>query len=314
MGKTRSKRARSRRPSLSSSSSSSEGDRQRKKIKKLERKISKLTQQVSDSNNRQMSSVINETVIPVFDPSVENLTVTEWVQKVDELSVYHSWSKLMTLKLAASRLRGNARKWYDTAQISCSDWDTVKELLQNNFPGSVKFGKLLVEAAVCVPHPKRNLGDYCFEKVAKLNKLHLPIPDEFLIDSVIEGITDKSVALAARAANFQTVGELASYLSSIGNPGSSKGSETIITKDSFPVRKEQFSSRPSLNSKQKQQQKKVNCYNCGGNHCLNQCRQPKIKCTHCRKFGHTRERCAGDSAGDPRAKDNAEAAACDRPN
>lgn len=134
------------------------------KINRLKQKISKLTEQVSVNSYKQMTTVneyVNKAVIPLFDPSAENLTVTQWVKKVDQLALQYGWYDLLTLKLATNRLRGNARKWYDTAHISDLNWNIIKELLKNNFPGTLKFGKLLVEAAVYTPHAKQNLGDYC---------------------------------------------------------------------------------------------------------------------------------------------------------
>lgn len=289
MGKKRSRRDRRRSPSSGSSSSE---ENQQRQIKKLRKQISKLKDQISH-NSRSVPSVsvaVNETMIPVFDPSAENLTVTEWIQKVDELSVFHQWDDVTALKLATSRLRGNARKWYDTAQVSCMNWNTIKELLKYNFPSTVKFGKLLIEAAVYVPHSKQNLGDYCFEKVAKLNKLHLPIPDNYLIDSVIEGIPDKNVALAVRAANFQTVGELANYLSNIGNLGNKAIERTVNQDVSFQARNEQFKPKSTFKSLV-HEAKKISCYNCDENHYVSQCRKPIIRCINCRKIGHTKEQC-----------------------
>nr|CAI5829668.1 unnamed protein product [Callosobruchus analis] len=208
-------RRRSSSTASSSSSESSDGEA-RKRIIRLEKRISKLQAQVGTSSISSISTAITETVIPLFDPGVNIITAEEWIRRVDELKLCHKWDDLTTAKLATSRLRGNARRWYDGSQITLNSWELLKSLLILNFPSTIRFGKLLLDAATFTPQPKQNLGDYCFEKVARLNKLHLSIPDAYLIDSVIEGIGDNTVTMSARAANFKTVGELASYLSSIG--------------------------------------------------------------------------------------------------
>nr|CAI5852512.1 unnamed protein product [Callosobruchus analis] len=218
--KRRRRHSKRRSPSTPSSSSSESSDGEaRKRIIRLEKRISKLQAQVGTSSILPISSIstgITETVIPLFDPGLNIITAEEWIRRVDELKLYHKWDDLTTAKLATSRLRGNAWRWYDGSQITLNSWELLKSLLILNFPSTIRFGKSLLDAATCTPQPKQNLGDYCFEKVARLNKLHLSIPEEYLIDSVIEEIGDNTVAMSAHAANFKTVGELASYLSNIG--------------------------------------------------------------------------------------------------
>lgn len=107
------------------------------------------------------------------------------------------------------------------------------------------------------------------------------------------------MALATRAANCQTVGELAGYLSSIGSLNSlNKSSRSVVDKNVFPsssktVDNQSFTVRPSPSGARVRDQakKQINCYNCGGNHFVNQCRKLIVKCVVCRKIGHMRESC-----------------------
>lgn len=45
-----------------------------------------------------------------------------------------------------------------------------------------------------------NLRDYCFQKLCKLRKLHIDIPDKYQVDMVIRDIPDDAVARTVRLA------------------------------------------------------------------------------------------------------------------
>nr|CAI5817411.1 unnamed protein product [Callosobruchus analis] len=125
-------RRRSSSTASSSSSESSDGEA-RKRIIRLEKRISKLQAQVGTSSISSISTAITETVIPLFDPGVNIITAEEWIRRVDELKLCHKWDDLTTAKLATSRLRGNARRWYDGSQITLNSWELLKSLLILNF-------------------------------------------------------------------------------------------------------------------------------------------------------------------------------------
>ena len=63
----------------------------------------------------------------------------------------------------------------------------MKRGILDHFRKSVPFANLLKDAPTYEAKPGQNLGDYCFKKLMKLRALKLSIPDEFLIDAVIEG-------------------------------------------------------------------------------------------------------------------------------
>lgn len=197
-GKSRGSKTSSRRRDRSTSSSSNcssdsskERLRQNKKIRRLEQKLSKLSKSSTYiAPNANLS--IDETLIPIFDPNANIMSALEWSIKIDELKMYHKWNDALAIKLAACRLRGNARKWYDSLREKYLTWEELKVQLIDTFPRKINFGKLLVEAANYAPKRNANLGDYCFEKVSKLNKLNLVIPEDYVIDSVIEGLDNET--------------------------------------------------------------------------------------------------------------------------
>lgn len=303
MGRTRkhrSHRSKRRRSSSSDSRMSrytpppSETESQRTINELLKMELATLQQIVSNRSTVHL----DEAVIPLYDPGVaDSQSATDWVRKIDELVIFHNWAPETVLKLATNRLRGNARKWYDSLSNPCVSWQDMKELLIQNFPTPIRFGKLLVEAANYVPKAGQNLGDYCYEKASKLSHLNVAIPEEYVIDSIIEGIKDDKISLPARAANFQTVGNLANYLSNVS------ASMKVQPWTSFT--KSSISSYPNSHSKSKHFNtaykfkashtpsisRKISCFNCGGNHPVRDCTKPRIECTRCKRLGHMQQNC-----------------------
>lgn len=94
------------------------------------------------------------------------------VHLVNSVVSIYKWDHKLIIKLANARLRGNARKWYDSLKDACKEWDEMKHLLLQTFPCKIKFGKLFVEAANYVHLSNQKLSDYCFEKLTRLRKLN----------------------------------------------------------------------------------------------------------------------------------------------
>ena len=54
------------------------------------------------------------------------------------MQTFYQWNDQLT-KLATSRLRGNARKWYDTIKDEFVGWADMKAMLLEIFPSIKKF-------------------------------------------------------------------------------------------------------------------------------------------------------------------------------
>lgn len=93
----------------------------------------------------------------------------------------------------------------------------MKESLKQQFCKSVPFSKLSKEAALFESTPGQALGDYCFQKLIKMRKLDISIPDKYLIDAVIGWITDENVARTVRSAQHRDANALYAYMMTLGN-------------------------------------------------------------------------------------------------
>lgn len=132
------------------------------------------------------------------------------------------------MRLILTRLKGHAKLWYNTRPEVVITWIATKEEIMQQFRKSVPFNKLLKDAALYETSRGQALGYCCFNKLNKLRKLDLVIPDilvipEYLIDAVIGGITVASVARAVRSAQLDNASGLHVYMTSLDT--SSSGSE-----------------------------------------------------------------------------------------
>ncbi|XP_029054694.2 uncharacterized protein LOC114881970 [Osmia bicornis bicornis] len=142
----------------------------------------------------------DEQMIPLFDPSKDDLVVEKWMERVDGLAEQFDWDDRSILRLIASRLRGHARQWYDTGLQVTTTWTETKAGMIQQFRKSVPFLKLFKEAALYKASPGQSLRDYCFQKLNKIRNLDIVIREEYQIDMVIDGIKDDNIARTARAA------------------------------------------------------------------------------------------------------------------
>lgn len=95
-------------------------------------------------------------------------------------------------------------------------WQYLKEVLIKQFRKPLPFSKLLLDAATYQATQGQDLGEYCFDKLAKLKLLNRHIPEPYLVNAVIGGIPDENISRSARASNFQETSELYAFLSTLG--------------------------------------------------------------------------------------------------
>ncbi|XP_011861043.1 PREDICTED: uncharacterized protein K02A2.6-like [Vollenhovia emeryi] len=200
------------------------------------------------------------------------------------------------------RLKGHARQWYDTRPRLAITWTEMKESLKQQFCKSVPFSKLFKEAALYESAPGQALGDYCFQKLNKMRKLDI-IPDKYLIDAVIGGITDESVARTVRSAQHCDANALYVYMMTLGNLSSKGEKNKTAAMSSFRNERKSQSSGRAINQSQVKEDENtkptdgntnaVKCFNCGKEgHIAKKCRMPRIECEQCHRLGHNADKCA----------------------
>jgi hypothetical protein len=266
--------------STSSTTSSSSGEQRR--LRKVEKRLRAV------ENARSFGAHYGENdVIPIFDPQ-STQSIDTWVHRVDELAKNYGWDDRSTTKLVASRLQGMARRWYDAQDHLGMNWRDMRTQLVKQFHKPLPFAKLLREAALYEAQPGQDLSEYCFLKMEKLKALNLTIPEDYLLDAVVGGITDENIQRSARSSRFADTAELYAYLSTLGcMPDHTK---TTITPAAPKEAAKQTFTKTFANSSNTTT-RAVQCFNCKGAHWVKDCPKPKIECFYCKRLGHFQNKC-----------------------
>lgn len=241
-------------------------------------------------------------MISLFDPSKDDLVIEKWIEHVDDLSAQYDWDDKAILRLIPGRLRGHARQWYDARPRLTGTWSEIKNSLTQQFRKSVPFNKLFKEAANYESVPGQSLGDYCFQKLSKIRKLDITIPDRYLIDAVIGGISDENVARTVRSAQLGSANDLYAYMTTLGYlPQKNEKNKTATSnkgdrKDRAlkTLSADQTSATNDENTPPTGDKKNLRpeCFNCGkAGHIARKCRMPRIECERCNRLGHRADKC-----------------------
>lgn len=291
-----------RRHHESSPSTDDEDRRKNARLERLERIVDSLDRQSSTRDSCIHRG--NELMIPVYDPSKDDLVIEKWIEHVDELATQYNWNDRAIMRLIPGRLKGHARQWYDTRPRLAVTWEETKESLKQQFCKSVPFSRLFKEAALYESAPGQALGDYCFQKLNKMRKLDIKIPDKYLIDAVIGGITDENVARMVRSARHQDANELYAYMTTLGSLPSKneRNKATFSTKNDRKDRGikslDQSRAENVENSKPigkvvtNDSASRIECFNCGkAGHIARKYRMLRVECEQCSRLGHRAEKC-----------------------
>jgi hypothetical protein len=118
----------------------------------------------------------------------------------------------------------------------------------------------------------------------KLKALNLTIPEDYLLDAVVGGITDENIQRSARSSRFADTAELYAYLSTLGcMPDHTKTTTTPAAPKE--AAKQTFTNLSNTTTRA------VQCFNCKGARSVKDCPKPKIECFHCKRLGHFQNKC-----------------------
>lgn len=204
------------------------------------------------------SHFINEKILAEFDPEEKQISAREWVHKVELCAEMYDWDDKTRLYLAVLKLKGNAKLWYDGLQNSLLTWKVFSLALIKQFPGEESFGKLIEDAVLFKSACDQDLQTYCFQKLAKINKLKLEFSEEKMADIIAHGIHDESIKTIVLAARCRTVAELNNRLSIF-----SKTNKIKETKDEHNIKSVKRTFQTEQGEKGRRSRKSDECFKCG---------------------------------------------------
>jgi hypothetical protein len=204
----RSSRHRSGRPKLKrhrhrrSRSDSSERDvrsRTRSRSRGADSSLSRLSDAIVEGMDRllvrsessrvpRVSTSLVQNVIEPFDPRHHN--IEEWLDAVDEFKAIYDWDDRTTSHLALNKLSGPAEVWYRGLPSRVFSWDQWRGKLLATFKIKRNLFDAMREMMACEPDQFETLYEYCFQKMALINRLKIPMNGE---DQVSLRVTDTSV-------------------------------------------------------------------------------------------------------------------------
>ncbi|XP_049886440.1 uncharacterized protein LOC126380906 isoform X1 [Pectinophora gossypiella] len=217
-------------------------------------------------------------IIPLFDPEADIFAV-QWINKIEQLGAIHNWTDNMKSYFMQSRLAGMARIWHSSLPSYELSWQEWKSELLTAFPKNIDFVESLREMLSRRKLASESMTQYFYNKNAMLTKLE--ILGDKAVACLIDGLPVHMRA-PARAGNFRTPSEL--YAKFLTVMEEVKPKLLPPSRPVFPKADERAETRDS---------RKLVCFLCQeSGHTVRRCpRNNRPPCTHCKKLGHSPERC-----------------------
>ena len=98
------------------------------------------------------------------------------------------------------------------------NWKIFSYVLIKQFPGEESFGGLFNDVAAYKSKSGQDLQEYCFNKLRRINKLKLGIPDSRKVDLLAHDIHDEAIRTTILTAKLKAIVELNEMLSIFISP------------------------------------------------------------------------------------------------
>ncbi|KAJ8714719.1 hypothetical protein PYW07_002944 [Mythimna separata] len=246
----------------------------------VDKAVRELDSNIGTSQNHRAASLI-----PEFDPDGEDVTVSVWLRKIDQLGDIHRWSDEIKAFHLQDKLRGQARKWYNRLDEYNYSWDEWKQMLLRAFPKHRDYSALLDEMMQRRKMTNETMTKYYQDKVSMCFRCKLS--DSASVSCIIRGLPS-SLQPNARAFQCERPEELyEAFLCALDDYRGPAPEIRQPSKDPrpMPAEKKIFTENDPC----------PRCKKTG--HMLRNCTLPDQRvCFKCGKQGHIATRCNNSSA------------------
>lgn len=127
-------------------------------------------------------------ILPEFDPVKNELSIKQWIDKIEEFGDLYSWDEVAVKHYGLSKLVGVARSWRDSLPRETRTWVQWKVLLEENFPCEESSLKLRMDAQNYRRKHNQDITEYYYEKLARCNKAKME--NRETIEWIVEGLNN----------------------------------------------------------------------------------------------------------------------------
>ncbi|XP_053619325.2 uncharacterized protein LOC128680304, partial [Plodia interpunctella] len=293
--KRNSRRRRRRETSSSSSTSSAATSTSSSSSEDRHRRLKRARRSRKSPTVRH--NVITSSVIPEFDPLVDDIYM--WTNVVEANARTFGWSDKEIKYQALQKLKNTAKLWYDSLQKNRTSWTSWKWkdwriILIETFETKRNMYCMLKELMEVKPKDGQSLYEFYFQQKSKIDRLRLAFSERDIISIIVGSIGDEHISTAADAGSFRGCDDLASFLhNKIHTPNELKvvSKSSSNTKQQFSRFKSDNTSKPDV-SNNVSSTFKITCFTCGEpGHKRADCKHKDVKCSNCNKIGHLETIC-----------------------